>query len=90
MHNMTTYHITIKRGPFGGYIVYLADGHKTYIVIITGSHVSITCQYYARPANWRCRSETVMVRRELHEGPTHTRITAAARDALSRLPNKGM
>lgn len=74
---------TVRRAEFGGHTVLIHEAHKTYRVIVVGAHVSASCEYDARPANWRCQREFVTVRRELREGPTLARLTIQARAAIA-------
>lgn len=74
----------VKRSEFGGHTVLIYEGHKTYRVIVVGSHVSAACEYDAKPSNWRCSQAFVTVRRELSDGPKLSRLAHEARLAIAK------
>lgn len=73
----------VRPGPFGGHIVDFVEGAKTYSLVVIGAHVSGVCEYATKPADWRCGSAFVTVRRNLQDGPTLSRLTAKALLAIN-------
>lgn len=74
---------TVERHSFGGHVVIVREGHKTYRMLVSEKKVEGgACHYEAKPSNWRCPLASVQVIRELREGPMLKRLSKIALDAI--------